>query len=423
MFQNLDRLRAQFPTAPARADDAPAALAGIRVLDFGQFVAGPYAGMMLADLGADVIKVEPPQSGDPFRNYPPVDPRTPGRGASFYAQNRNKRSIAVDMKSAAGRQLVHELLDTCDVLIENFSTGVMAKYGLSYEECRARNPRLVYCSISAYGREGALANRIGFDPVIQAESGFMDMNGFPDREGVRTGAAIMDISAALFATNAILAALIARVGTGQGQCCEIALFDCAVPMMGYAPLKYLFSGEEPQRMGNRNPDSAPSDVFRSQDGLFYLSTGNNAIFQRMCTAVGMPELVDDPRFKTQASRLAHGNAIAEILQKAFVTQPWSYWAERFWANGVPAGEVRTMAKALASPEAQARQLVTMIPDAEAGWVPNLTPPTKLSHTPVATPRPAPRLGEHTEVVLSEILGYDSEKIAGFRSQGAFGPQP
>lgn len=422
MFHNLKNLSSQFPAAPARVADAPVALEGIRVLDFGQFVAGPYAAMTLADFGADVIKIEAPQGGDPFRHFPPVDLRTPGRGASFFAQNRNKRSIVIDLKSAAGREVVYELIGNCDVLIENFSTGVMARYGLSYQECHARNPRLVYCSISAYGRDGALANRTGFDPVVQAESGFMDMNGFPDREGVRTAAAIMDISAALFASNAILAALVARTSTGKGQYCEVALFDCAVPMMGYAPMKYLFSGEEPRRMGNRNPDSAPSDVFKCQDGMFYLSTGNNAIYQRMCIAVELPELVADPRFQSQASRLENGAVIAEILQRKFLTKPWAYWAERFWANGVPAGEVRTLGQALQSKEAQARQLVTVIPDLEAGWIPNLSAPTKLSHTPVVTPKPAPILGEHTEAVLTEVLGYDSDKIESARSRGAFGPQ-
>lgn len=420
MFQNLENLSSQFPATTPRPADAPVALDGIRVLDFGQFVAGPYAAMMLADLGANVIKIEAPQGGDPFRNYPPTDDRSPGRGASFYAQNRNKRSIVVDLKSPAGREVVYELISNCDVLVENFSTGVMARFGLSYEECRTRNPRLVYCSISAYGRDGALAHRIGFDPVVQAESGFMDMNGFPDREGVRTSAAIMDISAALFASNAILAALVARTSTGQGQYCEVALFDCAVPMMGYAPLKYLFTGEEPQRMGNRNPDSAPSDVFRCQDGLFYLSTGNTAIFQRMCEAVEMPGLMTDPRFQSHASRLANGNAIAEILQLKFLTKPWAYWSERFWTHGVPAGEVRSMGKALRSAEAQARELVTVIPDAEAGWVPNLKAPTKLSHTPVVTPQPAPKLGAHTEAILAEVLGYDGDKIEAARSRGAFG---
>lgn len=420
MFQNLERLPDLFPEPTPRPEEAPTPLKGIRVLEFGHFVAAPYAAMMLADFGGDVIKVEAPQTGDIFRHYAPIDERVPGRGGPYFSANRNKRSIAVDLKTEAGREIVLDLVAQSDVLIENYSTGVLPKLGLGYEACRARNPRIIYCSVSAYGREGPFANRAGYDPIVQAECGLIDMTGFPDREGVRPAASVVDMAAALYASNAILAALLARAHTGQGQYCEVALFDCGVAMTGYLPMKQLFTGQDPRRTGNRNPDSAPSSVFRCRDGSFYLSTGSNAIFLRMCEALGMPELADDPRFGTSASRIQNADAITEIVQQQLETETWAYWSEKFKAYGVPVGQVRTLGQALQSPEARHREITTVIPDPEAGWVPNLALPTKLSSTPIVNPRPAPSLGQHNQAVLTEVLGYDSDRIESLRFRGAFG---
>ncbi|HEY6869422.1 MAG TPA: CoA transferase [Novosphingobium sp.] len=420
MFDNLENLPAQFPQHRPRPADAPTPLQGMRVLEFGHFVAAPYAAMMLADFGAEVIKVESPGGGDIFRHFAPLDERAPGRGGPFFTANRNKRSLAVDLKSAAGRDIVLELVAQSDVLIENYSTGVLDKLGLGYEACRALNPRIVYCSVSAYGRDGPFAHRAGYDTIVQAECGLIDMTGFADREGVRPPASVVDMATALYASNAILAALMARNHTGQGQYCEAALFDSGIGITGYLPMKQLFSGEDPQRTGNRNPDSAPSTVFRCKDRSFYLSTGSNPIFQRMCEALDLPELPGDPRFATPASRVANADAINAIVQQRLETEPWAYWAERLNAHGVPAGEVRTLGEALRSDEARHREVVTVIPDPEAGWIPNLSLPAKLAGTPAVDPLPAPRLGQDNLAILGEVLGYDADRIAALRAGGAFG---
>lgn len=420
MFDNLENLPNLFPQPTPRPAGAPTPLDGIRVLEFGHFIAAPYAAMMLADFGADVIKVESPQGGDIFRHYAPVDDRTPTRGGPYIGANRNKRSIAVDLKTDAGRQIVLDLVSRSDVIIENYSSGVLDKLGLGYEACRAINPRIIYCAISAYGRTGPFAHRPGYDPIIQAECGIIDMTGFPDREGVRPAASVVDMATALYASNTILAALMARTHTGEGQYCECALYDCGIGITGYLPMKQLFSGRETLRTGNRNPDSAPSSVFRCRDGLFYLSTGSNPIFHRMCEAIGMPDLAQDPRFLTSALRVQNADAINDIVQQRLEGETWAYWSETFNRHGVPIGEVRTLGEALRAPEARHLEVTTVIPDPEAGWLPNVALPTKLSGTPIVDPRPAPALGQHNQPILSELLGYDEAKVEALRTAGAFG---
>lgn len=262
-------------TEPTASPAAPPAntgpLAGLKVLELGQLIAGPFAGKTLADFGADVIKIEAPERGDDFRHYPTVDPAIPAQGGPFLWANRNKKSLALDMKSEAGLQVAKELIAQADVLVENFSSGVMDRFGLDYATCASLNPRLVYCSISAYGREGPYADRLGFDPIAQAESGFISMNGYTDRQGVRTGAAVMDVATAMSATNAILLALMARNRDGVGQKVEVALFDTAILMTGFGAMQHLTTGYDPKRNGNVSPDTCPSGVFMSLDKPFYIN--------------------------------------------------------------------------------------------------------------------------------------------------------
>src|SRR5689334_1008781 len=280
----LDQLESEFPEHTPRPSNAPKALEGIRVVDFSHFIAGPFATMILADMGAQVIKIEAPERGDEFRRYPPVHPEL-GAGAPFLWTNRNKQSVAVDLKSNAGLEIARELIATADVVVENFSAGVMKRLELGYEDCRKLRPEIIYCSVSAYGRDGAFADRLGFDPIAQAESGFVSMNGYADREGVRALSPVMDISTAMMACNAILGALVARQRSGLGQAIEVSLFDNAVLMTGYATLQHLFTGNEPQRNGNVSPDTCPSGVFRASDHTFYINCGNDKIFQRLMSHV------------------------------------------------------------------------------------------------------------------------------------------
>ena len=417
----LKTLVTDFPEHRPRPAGAPTALAGIRVVDFTHFIAGPLATMMLADMGADVIKIEAPGRGDDFRQYPPFD-QALGLAAPFLWTNRNKKSVAVDLKSPHGLAIVRELIAKADVVAENFSTGVMDRFGLDYESCRKLNPNLIYCSVSAYGRDGAFADRLGFDPVAQAESGFVSMNGYADRQGVRALSPVMDISTAMMACNAILGALVARERTGEGQSLEVALFDNAVLMTGYATLQHLFSGQEPQRHGNTSPDTCPSGVFEASDGSFYINCGNNKIFQRlMSQVVGRADLAADPNYATGRDRIARRDELFAILGEIFGKAPWPEWQRRMREAGVPCGQVRTVGEAIRSPEAKERGLVTRIPHPTAGWVPNVALPIRYAKTPIADPTPAPLVGQHTREVLRQTLGYSDARLDALARDGAFGP--
>jgi crotonobetainyl-CoA:carnitine CoA-transferase CaiB-like acyl-CoA transferase len=416
MLNNLER---EFPAHTPRSADAPKALDGIRVVDFTHFIAGPLATMILADMGAEVIKIEAPGRGDDFRQYPPVHPDLM-HGAPFLWTNRNKRSVALDLKSAQGLGIVRELIATADVVVENFSTGVMQRLGLDYNSCCKVRPEIIYCSVSAYGRDGAFADRLGFDPIAQAESGFVSMNGYADREGVRALSPVMDISTALMACNAILGALVARERAGRGQAIEVSLFDNAVLMTGYATLQHLFSGANPQRHGNTSPDTCPSGVFQARDRAFYINCGNDKIFQRlMAQVVDRPDLAAAEGFATGRDRIRQRDELFAILGEAFAQQPWSHWQPRMRAAGVPCGEVRTVGEAIRSPEARERALVTRIPHPKVGWVPNVTLPIRYSRTPILDPVAAPAVGQHTQEILSEVLGYDKDRLAQLADAGVF----
>ena len=416
----LDRLEVEFPQHSPRPAGAPKALEGIRVVDFTHFIAGPFATMILADMGAEVIKIEAPGRGDDLRRYPPVHPDLK-LGAPFLWTNRNKQSVAIDLKSVEGLDVVRELIATADVVVENFSTGVMQRFGLDYEGCRKLRPEIIYCSVSAYGRDGAFADRLGFDPIAQVESGFVSMNGYGDREGVRALSPVMDISTAMMACNAILGALVARERTGLGQAVEVSLFDNAVLMTGYATLQHLFTGRDPQRNGNTSPDTCPSGVFQARDCTFYINCGNDKIFQRLMSQVlNRADLASAVAYATPPDRIRRRDELFAILGEAFGQQPWSYWQERMRAAGVPCGQVRSVGEAIRSPEAQERRLVTRIPHPEGGWVPNVALPIRYSRTPVADPVVAPSVGQHTGEVLREVLGYDSERLVRLAETGAFG---
>jgi crotonobetainyl-CoA:carnitine CoA-transferase CaiB-like acyl-CoA transferase len=419
----LDHLEAEFPEYAPRPANAPKALEGIRVVDFSHFIAGPFATMILADMGAEVIKIEAPGRGDDLRRYPPVHPELM-QGAPFLWANRNKRSVAVDLKSKEGLQIVRELVATADVVVENFSTGVMKRLGFAYKDCRKLKPKIIYCSISAYGREGEFADRLGFDPIVQVESGFVSMNGYPDREGVRALSPVMDISTAMMACNAILSALVSRERNGEGQTIEVSLFDTAVLMTGYATLQHLFSGQDTQRHGNTSPDTCPSGVFQAEDCSFYINCGNDKIFQRLMSQVlDRADLAAAEAYATGPDRIRRREELFSILAEAFARHPWSHWQSRMRAAGVPCGRLRTVGEAIRSAEGRERALVTRIPHPKVGWVPNVALPIRFSHTPVVDPVAAPAVGEHTHAVLRDLLGYDEDRLARLAEAGALGDAP
>src|SRR5258706_14436698 len=350
------QLESDFPTYQPRPKGAELALQGLRVVDFTHFIAGPFATMILADMGAEVIKVEAPGKGDDFRQYPPMVPAF-GGGAPFIWTNRNKRSIALDLKSPEGVAVARELVAKADVVVENFSSGVIERLGLGYETLREINLGLIFCSVSAYGRKGAFADRSGFDPIAQAESGFVSMNGYPDREGVRALAPVMDISTAMMAGNAILGALVSKARTGKGQSVEVALFDNAFMMTGYAPLQQIFTGNDARRPGNTSPDTCPSGVFAATDHSFFINCGNTQIFQRLLTQVlELPHVAADPAYANNKDRVAHRETLFALLQEEFGRRPWAHWQSRIREASVPCSELRTVGEAMHPPETRDRPI-------------------------------------------------------------------
>jgi len=298
----------------------------------------------------------------------------------------------------------------------------MERFGLDYQSCRKIRPQLIYCSVSAYGRDGPYADRLGFDPIAQVESGFVSMNGYADREGVRTLSPVMDISTAMMASNAILGALVARERTGLGQAVELSLFDSAVLMTGYATMQHLFTGANPQRDGNTSPDTCPSGVFHAKDCAFYINCGNDKIFQRLMSQVlDRQDLASAEIYATGSDRIGRRDELFALLGEAFARQPWAHWQARMRAAGVPHGQVRSVGDAIRSPEARERRIVTRIPHDRVGWVPNVSLPIRYSGTPMADPVAAPAVGQHTESVLRELLGYDDRRMASLAEAGAFGP--
>ncbi|OJW81440.1 MAG: carnitine dehydratase [Alicycliphilus sp. 69-12] len=392
------------PVHQAAPRSAAPALQGLLVADFTHFVAGPLATMTLADFGADVIKIEAPGRGDDFRHYPTVDPEIPAQGGAFLWSNRNKKSLTLDMKSEAGLAIAKDLIAQADVLVENFSSGVMERFGLDYGTCAQLNPRLIYCSVSAYGREGPYADRLGFDPIAQA--------------------AVMDVATAMTAANAILLALIARQRDGKGQHIEVALLDTAVLMTGFGAMQHLTTGYEPQRNGNTSPDTCPSGVFMSQDKPFYINCGNDKIYQRLFEQVlDRADLANDPVLSQRANRLKNREYLFEVMNEAFSKQPWSHWAPRLRSANVPHGQVKTLGEALASDEVRSRDLVTRIPHPVKGWVPNIGTPIRMSRTPAVMPTAAPALGADTKTILHDVLRYDDSRVTELRAAGAFGSMP
>jgi len=394
---------------PANEHAAPGALAGVKVLDLSRVLAGPWATQILADLGADVIKVERPGAGDDTRGWgPPFVERQDGsRDAAYYfVSNRNKRSVAIDITTAEGQDAVRRLAADSHVLVENFKRGGLAAYGLDYASLKAVNPALVYCSVTGFGQTGPDAGRPGYDYLIQARSGLMSITGQPDgqpgAEPMKLGVATSDLSAGLYAAIGILAALRHAERTGEGQQLDISLLDCQVGLLANQALNYLVSGDCPRRLGNAHPNVAPYQVFEAADGFLVLAVGADRQFVAFCREVDAEHLVDDPRFATNAARVAHRELLAGKIAPIMRQRNCEEWFVMLERAGVPCGPINTIEQVFADPQVLAREMRFDMPLTGGSSVPQLANPLRLSVTPPSYRHSPPALGEHTAEVLREL---------------------
>jgi crotonobetainyl-CoA:carnitine CoA-transferase CaiB-like acyl-CoA transferase len=376
-----------------------APLDGLRVIDLTRVVAGPFCTMMLGDMGADVLKIEEPAHGDDSRAWAPL---IAGSGSFFLALNRSKKSVALDLKSPEGAAALRQLIETADVLIENFRPGSLAELGFDYAAMAALNPRLVYCSISGYGQTGPAAQLPGYDAVIQGEAGIMDMTGFPEGAPTRVGVAITDYLAGLYAVQGILLALMDRQTSGLGQHVDIALFEAMLSVMRLPLAVLQATGGTPTRVGNDHLNIAPYEPLRAKDGLIIVAVANPGLWARFCDALERPDLRDDPRFTTNTLRVTNRGALKEAIEAVFERWTVEELTERFRSKNVPCGRVRSIADAIAHPQVAARDLLLVQQHAQIGAIETLAPVVRLSRTPADVRLPPPALGEHTAEVLADL---------------------
>ncbi|MGI9475151.1 MAG: CaiB/BaiF CoA transferase family protein [Hyphomicrobiaceae bacterium] len=384
-------------------------LDGIRVLDLSRVLAGPYAGLMLADLGAEVIKVENPAHGDDSRTF--TVPSHNDHAVYFLTVNRNKKSVALDLKAPQGKAAFLKLVANSDVVLENFRTGVMERLGLGYDTLKSVRPDIIVCAISGYGRDGPNVDVPGYDPVAQAESGLMAMTGDPQGPPTRAGISLVDMITGLYASNAISAALRQKQITGEGRFIELSLFETGINMLVNFGHQYLMTGNEPTRAGNGNQVAQPAGVFEASDGPFMVTIGNDVQYARLCNdVVGRPDLVDDPRFVDNKSRVANTVAIREVFGEIFLHKTRAEWVTVLRAGGVPCGVVATVAEALDSELVTARGSVQPVTHSEMGSYPAIMTPARLHDTEAVSLAGAPLLGEHTRDVLRDVAGLDEAEV-------------
>ena len=391
-------------------------LDGRLVIDFTRVLSGPYCTMQLADLGARVIKIEQPRRGDDTRAWGP--PFVNGESAYFLSINRNKESLTLDLKNERASEIVSELLSRADVLVENFRPGTMGKLGLGYELVAARYPGLVYCSISGFGQSGPRSQEAGYDAVMQAEGGLMSVTGSEDGPPYRLGVAIADLATGLFAAQGVLAALIARGTTGRGQRVDIAMLDSVAALLTYQASIYFTTGTTPARMGNRHPTIVPYETFHAADGELVLAVGNDDQFRRLCRVLDAPGLAADERFATNAARIENYAALKPVLDTAILGWTRRDLFEALNAAGVPVGDVRTVAETLQDPQIAARDMIATLHHPTVGDLRVLGTPLKLSDTPGDVRTPPPTLGQHTDAILRDDLGFSETRIRSLRESGA-----
>lgn len=395
------------------------ALQGIRVLDLTQIMAGPYCAVLLADLGADVIKIEKPQGGDDSRRLGP--PFFDGESAAFIAMNRNKKSLALDIKQPAGKDILWRLIDTADVLIENFRPGTLARLGFGYDEVHKRRPSLVYCSISAFGQTGPLSTSGGFDLIAQAMSGVISVTGTKETP-VKVGVPISDLNAGLFASHAVLAALLYRARTGEGQHVETSLLEGALAYTIWESNEYWATGKSPERLGTAHRLTAPYQLFETEDGWIAIGAANQRNWERLCSALERPDLLNDLRFASNRERMAHLEALVDTLTQSFKAKTTESWLEILEAAGVPSGPMLDLEQVYEHPQVQAREMEVEVTHPVAGRVRAIGMPVKYSATPGRIERSAPLLGEHTAEILTS-LGLEGAQVQALEAEGVVGAAP
>lgn len=388
-------------------------LSGIVVADFSRVLSGPYCTMLLADMGARVVKIEQPDKGDDTRGWGP--PFINGESAYFLSINRNKESLTLDLKRPESREVVDRLVAGADVVVENFRPGTMARMGLGYDTLAARHPRLVYCSISGFGQTGPKRDRPGYDAVVQAEGGLMSITGDADGPPYRLGVAISDIVAGIFAAHGAVLALFARERTGRGQLVDVGMLDATAALLTYQAGIYFATGSSPARMGNRHPTIVPYETFSASDGEFVIAVGNDELWRRFCATAGLEPLAEDARFATNRDRVTNYDALRPLLAARLRERPRAEWLDALTRAGVPCGSVRAIGEVLADPQLEAREMIARFEHAAAGALRALGVPIKLSSTPGAVRTPPPRLGEHTDAILRE-LGLDATGIRELREK-------
>jgi crotonobetainyl-CoA:carnitine CoA-transferase CaiB-like acyl-CoA transferase len=412
-------------TAMSQAPSTPAALHGVRVLDLSRVLAGPWCTQTLADLGADVIKVERPGTGDDTRGWGPPflkdrDGAETHEAAYFLGCNRNKRSITVDIAQPAGQALIRRLAAQCDVFVENFKVGDMARYGLDAAQLTALNPRLVYCSITGFGQTGPYASRAGYDYAVQGIGGLMSVTGerddLPGGGPQKVGVAVADLFTGMYASVAILAALRHRDATGQGQVIDMALLDAQVAMLANLGANYLVTGESPRRAGNAHQNIVPYQVFEVADGHLILAVGNDGQFAKFCAVAGRPDLAEDPRFAKNADRVRRRDVLVPLLADILKTRSKKDWLARLEAAQVPCGAINSLEEVFADPQVRERGMTVQMPHPLTDALRLVASPLKLSATPVRYDHPPPLLGEHTDDVLTDF-GIDADERAALRAQG------
>jgi len=389
-------------------------LAGVRILDLSRILSGPFATMIFADLGADVIKLENPRTGDDTREWAP--PYQGDQSAYFLAVNRNKRGIAVDLKTERGRDIARRLAERADVVVENFRPGTAGRLGLGYDELAARNSRLIYASISGFGQTGPYSSEPGYDAIAQALGGLMSVTGEADGPPVRVGNSAADLGASMWAAIGILAALHARHTTGRGEWIDISLLDGQIASLTYLAGGYFATGEVPRRYGSAHPSIVPYQAMRTADGHLMVAVGNDTLWQRFARLVGLPELADDPRFVSNPQRVANRVELIQLIEAALAAKGSAAWAEELSRVGIPAGAINSIDAALAHPQVQARDMVLTVEHPTAGPLRMAGSPIKLSEYTTTVRRPPPTLGEHTDEVLRE-LGYTAADIETMRQEG------
>lgn len=397
------------------------ALAGIRVLDLSRVLAGPWATQVLGDLGADVIKIERPGRGDDTRAWGPPDMPGAGYSAYYAGCNRNKRSCAIDFASPEGRDLIVALAQKADVLVENFKTGGAARHGFDYATLRALNPRLIYCSITGFGQTGPYAARAGYDAMIQGMGGLMSITGRSEGEPgsgpQKMGVAMVDLSTGLYAAIAILAALLQRGRTGEGQYIDLALLDVSVALLAYMGMSFLATGRSPKAPGNAHPSIVPYQDFPTRDGHFMLAVGNDRQFAAFCRCAGRPEWSDDARYATNPQRVANRGELVPMLAEVTRTRSTREWIESLEALSVPCGPINSVAEVFADPQVVARELRVDVPSPSGASVPGVASPVRMSAAPVQYRFAPPALGAHTLEVLGELLGLDAACIGELSARG------